>query len=162
MSSRRFSFPFLLLLLGTASLCILGSGVALWAWPGDVQAYRPTAILTILPYSPAAPTPVSPLSTSTLTPTPIPPFVSDTEGIRVGVFVQIRGTGGDGLRLRVAPGLNAPVRFLAREAEVFQVVDGPQQADGYIWWHLRAPYDKNRAGWAVANYLSPLPDTPAP
>jgi beta-xylosidase len=40
---------------------------------------------------------------------------------------------------------------------VFRVDDGPQEADGYQWWHLVAPYDENRAGWAVVNYLSPLP-----
>jgi len=56
--------------------------------------------------------------------------------------------------LRSEPGLKGTVRFLGLEAEVFQVYDGPQQADGYTWWFLVAPYDANVQGWAVANYLN--------
>jgi len=33
------------------------------------------------------------------------------------------------------------------------VVDGPEQADGFIWWYLEAPYDTSRSGWAASQYL---------
>ena len=68
--------------------------------------------------------------------------------------MQITGTGGDGLRLRTEPGLNADVRILGAEAEVFLVQDGPRQVDGYTWWDLVGPYDSTRRGWAVSNYLA--------
>ncbi len=72
----------------------------------------------------------------------------------MGAYVQITGTGGDGLRVRAEAGLKGAVRFIALEAEVFQVTDGPQEADGYTWWYLVAPADESRQGWAASNYLT--------
>ena len=88
-----------------------------------------------------------------LTPTlPVPP--SPLPGIlAMGAYVQVSGTGGDGLRLRTLPSLESDVLFLAIESEVLQVRDGPHQEDGYTWWYLVAPYDETRYGWAVSNYL---------
>lgn len=77
--------------------------------------------------------------------------------IAVGGYVQITGTGGEGLRIRSAPGLNSDTVFRGDESETFTVQDGPQQADGYTWWYVVAPYDKTRAGWAAANYLAVVP-----
>jgi hypothetical protein len=68
-------------------------------------------------------------------------------------YVQITGTGGDGLRLRTEAGLGSEVRFLGLEDEVFLIQDGPQNADGYVWWYLVAPFDETRRGWAVSNFL---------
>ena len=110
-----------------------------------------TAILQVIPvptFTPTLPPPTpSPELTATL---PVPPASGN---ITVGSFVQVTGTGGDGLRLRSDPGLNGTPRFLGMETEVFQVSDGPRQADGYTWWLLVAPYDSSVQGWAVANYL---------
>ncbi|HNN14828.1 MAG TPA: hypothetical protein PKL78_14805, partial [Anaerolineales bacterium] len=98
------------------------------------------ADLTMIPaptHTPAAsatPT-VDPLATPTLDPTVI----------NINGYAQITGTGGDGLRIRSAPGLNSDTVFRGEEAEVFVVKDGPQNADGYIWWYLVAPYDDTRA-----------------
>ena len=112
-----------------------------------------TAVLNVIPYPSSTPTSLIP--TPTLAPQPsgeVPP--APGPGLIItGDFVQISGTGGDGLRLRSEPGLNAAVNFLAYEGEIFQVSDGPKEADGYTWWYLVAPYDKSVQGWAVANYL---------
>ena len=80
--------------------------------------------------------------------------VAPTWVIAVGAYVQISGTGGDGLRLRTDPGLDSEVRILGAESEVFQVEDGPKDVDGFTWWYLVGPYDASRRGWAVSNYLS--------
>lgn len=72
-------------------------------------------------------------------------------------YVQISGTEGDGLRLRDAPGLNSEPLFLGYDAEVFQILDGPQEKDGYTWWYLIAPYDETRNGWAAASFLEWIP-----
>jgi hypothetical protein len=45
------------------------------------------------------------------------------------------------------------VRILGAEEEIFLVIDGPQQADGYTWWNLEGPFDETRHGWAVSNFL---------
>jgi hypothetical protein len=77
--------------------------------------------------------------------------------IGIGGYVQISGTEGDGLRIRSSVGLNGDTVFRGEESEVFVVRDGPQEADGYAWWYLVAPYDETRAGWAVADYLAVVP-----
>lgn len=100
-------------------------------------------------------TPLAPLASPTPTPQPTQPNSGDIPLglLAAGAEVQITGTGGDGLRLRADPGLEGTVRFLAIDGEVFQVMDGPRQADGYTWWRLQAPYDPNVTGWAVEDFF---------
>jgi hypothetical protein len=94
--------------------------------------------------------------------TPIPTSTSIfflPEGvIGVGIYVQVTGTGGSGLRMRGEPGLDGSINFSALDAEVFLVINGPITADGYVWWHLEAPYDQNRNGWSAADFLTPIKD----
>ena len=80
--------------------------------------------------------------------------VTQSDDIVVGARVQIKGTGGDGLRLRTDPGLENDVLLVGSEAEVFLVNDGPVEMDDYTWWYLVGLYDETRVGWAVSNYLS--------
>ncbi|HLA97935.1 MAG TPA: hypothetical protein VJL34_05740 [Anaerolineales bacterium] len=143
-------------ILGTFFLGLVLSGMtalALWiARPGPAASAPPTAVLQVIPIpspTPILPTPTLAEATATLAVPPSPP----PGVIGVGAYVQVSDTGGDGLRMRREPGLEGEVLFLGLEAEVFQVVDGPQPADGYTWWLLTAPYDESVRGWAVANYL---------
>jgi len=93
--------------------------------------------------------------TPTLDPNVTPTLAAGTIGI--GGYVQIKGTEGQGLRIRSAAGLNGETVFRGEEAEVFTVRDGPQVVDGYTWWYLVAPYDETRAGWAAADFLAVVP-----
>lgn len=88
----------------------------------------------------------------TETPTPVPPPIAE-EGIGIGALVEITGTAGDGLRLREQPSLDGKIAFLGLENEVFEVREGPIEGDGYVWWYLSNPYNAEKEGWAVANYL---------
>ncbi len=121
--------------------------------PSSADAGQVTAVLTLIAAPPATPTapPVAAASATAATeeelPTPMPGVIS------LGAYVQIIGTGGDGLRLRDQPGLDGKVLLLGSEAEVFRVQDGPREVDGYTWWYLVGPFDETRRGWAVANYL---------
>lgn len=126
--------------------------------PQPGLAQEPTAILTVISAPTSTPT-LHDLLESTTTPTPSPSSIT-IGGIGQGIFVQISGTGGNGLRLRKEPGTQSDVLFLGYEAEVFKVTDGPQELDGYIWWYLTAPYDVNRSGWAASNYLSVIETEP--
>ena len=83
----------------------------------------------------------------------IGPENSVGKDIVLNAYVQIFGTGGDGLRFRDAPGLSGQVKFVASEAEIFIVKDGPTNMDGYTWWYLVGPFDESRDGWAVSNFL---------
>lgn len=104
------------------------------------------AALTIIP---------NPTRTPTLTPTLSPVTVTPTAAarIQVGGYVQIIGTGGEGLRLRQDPSLNSKVDYLGMEDEIFLVADGPVEQDGYLWWFLQAPANQSRQGWGAANFM---------
>jgi hypothetical protein len=116
-----------------------------------------SAIFTIIPAATSTPRPLPP----TLTPIPATPTTSPTPApgqIAIGVYVE-PSTGGDGLRIHVAPSLSAELAFPnpAFDSEVFLVTKGPEEADGYTWWYLTASYDTSRAGWAVQDYLKAIP-----
>ena len=117
-----------------------------------------TAMLFVIEASTITPLPTP--SAPTHTPPPNPQADVSGQPIEIGSYIQVSGTGIDGLRVRVSPGLSSQVRFVAIEAEVFQVIDGPQNIDGYEWWHLQAPYDETINGWAVAQYLGVIQRTP--
>ncbi len=96
-----------------------------------------------------------PVATTTPTQAPAQNGIPPSNGsIAVGMYVQITGTGGVGLKIRDQPGTSSKQLFLGMESEVYLVQDGPKQKDGYTWFYLVAPYDKNRSGWAASNYLS--------
>ena len=139
---------------------------ALWAGalllPAPDAALGQGAWLTVIPAPAATATPRATSTPLIATTTPVAPPPPREGVVTVGAYVQIRGTGGDGLRLRAQPGLDAPILALAKEEEVFRVAEGPHSADGYTWWRLEAPDGAPRGGWAVANYLSVLPVTAMP
>lgn len=156
LSELRRVFRSWIILIGLLLAAIILLVAYLWAGnsrPLDASRTPVAAVITIIP----APTytPIPP-PTPVITPTPVeqvPP--SPPPGtFSIGAYVQIVGTGGDGLRLRTEPGLDSQVRLLGAEAEVFQIREGPQDVAGYTWWYLVAPYDESRQGWAVSNYLA--------
>jgi hypothetical protein len=157
--NRKFS----ILIIGVG----LGGGVLLFILfllliqPSRETAYFPTADILVLP-GPSA-TPIVTLEvvpTVTVTQTQVFLTPGSSGVIQIGGYVQITGTGGEGLRLRTGPGKSNPPRFLGMDAEVFKVIEGPQEADGITWWHLEAPYDQNRNGWAAADYLTIVANPP--
>jgi len=125
---------------------------------GDIRA-----LMTVIPAPSGTPlptfTPTIDPHAPTPTPTPAPGQIT------IGSYIQIKGTEGQGLRIRSAPGLNGNPLFMGFDAEVFVVNDGPRQADGYTWYYLVAPYDTTRAGWAASDFFSMIPppeDTETP
>jgi hypothetical protein len=133
----------------SVGLCLLMAFLLVVLLPVKPAVGKVVAALTIIP-APSATSTISP-EESVITQTPEAQTIG---GISVGQYVQISGTGGDGLRLRNGAGRNFDPLFLGFESEVFQVTDGPKLADGLTWWFLTAPYDAKRKGWAAADYLS--------
>ena len=115
----------------------------------------PVLGMTIVPAKTFTPTAILQFEQPTATPTM--PLVG---GIRAGMYVQILGTGGSGLRIRDAAGLSSNVKFYGLDDEVFLVKDGPVEQDGYTWWLLVAPYDETRNGWAASNFLGIVEQQP--
>ena len=109
------------------------------------------ALITVIPAATS-----TPMIGLTLVPTPTLEQIEITINnykFQVGEYAQITGTSGDGLRLRSGPSRTNSVNFIGMDAEVFEIVDGPVEADGFVWWYLEAPYDKTRNGWSVDEYL---------
>jgi hypothetical protein len=140
---------FLAMLLLTATLVIV------FALPlqSPVSSSLPTAVLNIIPAATVTPLPPTPTVTPLPSATPEVPPTPQPGEIGVGGYVQVSGTGLDGLRVRWEPGLGAKTLFVAIESEVFQVTDGPREVDGYTWWQLLSPSNAQAQGWAVVNYL---------
>jgi hypothetical protein len=141
--------------LGLAVFFSIAVFLLLWlASPSQLATAPPTAALTVIPGDTSTPVPPTPTATlvgaETEIPTPAPGQIG------IGVYVQIIGTGG-GLNIRANPGLDAPILFLGFDSEVFEVRDGPREADSLTWWQLVTPVDEARSGWAAADFLSVVP-----
>lgn len=136
--------------IGLASVTVVWILLIAAPLPGvPAQAIPP--YFTVFP--PPTYTPVPPTLTITpfYTATPALPTVMPGT-IGVGAMVEVTE---DGLRLRDAPSLTGKILSQATSHELFTVIEGPRQADGYTWWLLQGVYDKSRQGWAVENYLKP-------
>lgn len=142
-------------ILGAVLLAAVAYGVfailVIGSKPKQRDPGSATAIVNVIPA--ATWTQVLPPPTETATPTEQPGGSQALGEIKVGSFVQVSGTEGSGLRLRVEPNLESDVRLLGVEDEIFEVKDGPQEAGGYTWWYVVGPYDESRRGWAVADFL---------
>jgi hypothetical protein len=136
--------------MGLIMTCVLIELFMPRAASGDVVAQ-----MTVIPAPTGTPLPPptptidlnAPTATSTLAP----------GQIGIGSYVQIKGTDGLGLRIRSAPGLDGNPLFIAFDAEVFVVKEGPRKADGYTWYSLVAPYDESRTGWAASDFFTIIP-----
>lgn len=135
--------------------CVCSLYVCLWL---NGLAYQrsftvtPQANITLIA-GPAIPSPDLGLLMSVTPTSTYDPLLSNGTGIQPGSYVQITGTGGSGLNIRNSPELSGNKNFIAGESEVFLVIGGPVNVDGYNWWQLSAPYDEGRQGWAVEDFL---------
>jgi len=113
-------------------------------------------VLTVIPLptatAPVIFTPTAPLL-PTLTRTPPP---GAPKQFTIGELVEVFGTEGKGLRIRENPSLAADILMLGLENEVFEVVEGPRESDGYAWWRLTNPFDRTKQGWAADQFLRAL------
>lgn len=124
----------------------VGAATPIDPWVTLVAAPSPTPTTAASSTPAADPTPTSP-----------PTLDPNTDiGFAIGDLVEVYGTEGDGLRLRVSPSLEATILVLGLESEVFEVVGGPEYSGGYVWVRLVNPFDPLKTGWAVSTYLRRL------
>ncbi|MEA3345497.1 MAG: SH3 domain-containing protein [Chloroflexota bacterium] len=151
-SQRRGRTGFPWLWLGVAFLVVLIlAAIVLWArqhLPAQPSVMEPTSTPTLVQPT-ATPRPPTPTSTPepTVTPTPTPVEIG------AGIEVEVVGTGIDGLSFRSGPGINYARLKIAHDGEIFTVLDGPEEAGDYRWWHLEDT--EGITGWAVEDYLQP-------
>lgn len=132
------------MLIGAIILTIVGGVWLFTRRPRPVDELVPTAI--VLTTTPPPQSATAPTAT---------PAVTETDGIALGIRVQVTGTGDVGLSIRVEPGTTAERLGVAQEGESLLVVGGPQQVDDYTWWRVRDELNPEREGWVVANFLLP-------
>ncbi len=145
----------IVIIAGALIVCIIGIIYLVLLFTGlaykETTALTPQANITIIP---AALVPTIDNNFLIIAPTATQSVNHEaSDQIALESYVQITGTGGNGLRLRANPGTEADVNFIAAELEVFRVIGGPIETGDYIWWQLIAPYDENRQGWAASDYL---------
>jgi len=102
----------------------------------------------------ATPTPVRVQGTLVPPPSTSTPVLAVPQEIAIGVYVQVSGTEGGDLSFRAGPGTNYARLKIVAEGTVLKVLDGPSEADDYVWWQLQDVSD-GVVGWAVADYLEP-------
>lgn len=79
-------------------------------------------------------------ATATPQPTPTQP------ALQVGASAQVSNTQGATLRSRRQPSLAAPTTANFKEGERVNVLEGPIEADGFVWWRIEGP---SGSGWSA-------------
>jgi len=158
---RRVTLPpwaLLAILVGVIILLCVGLVMIVQAIRRGGEEETPVPTFTSTAMMAATDTAVPAGSTPTITPTATVDLpISTPEGtpsgaiIEPGVTVVVQGTQGAGLRLRSEPTTGSGIVTAVREGAVLTVVDGPEEADGFVWWKVRAPDGKE--GWGAANWL---------
>ncbi|MBA3872546.1 MAG: SH3 domain-containing protein [Anaerolineae bacterium] len=76
-----------------------------------------------------------------------PPTATGNSVYAVGVTATVQTTNNDVLNLRNGPGLTFQRLGLVPNGTIVTLIEGPQNADGLIWWRIRLP--NGTEGWVV-------------
>ena len=82
--------------------------------------------------------------------------VGSTGGLAAGSTAYVTRAGGMSLRLRSGPSLNSSVQGGLPPGTQMTLLEGPNQADGHAWWHIRT--SDGRQGWVAGEDLRTQPD----
>lgn len=77
-------------------------------------------------------------------------------GLAAGGTAWVQRAGGKNLRLRNAPGLNSEVLGAISPGTQLSLHEGPQDVDGYSWWHITT--QDGREGWVAGEELVTHPE----
>jgi uncharacterized protein YhaN len=77
-------------------------------------------------------------------------------GLAAGSSAWVTRAGGLPLRLRSGPSLSESVIDRLQPGTQMTLLNGPQQADGHAWWHIRTTNGKE--GWVAGEDLRTQPD----
>lgn len=118
------------------------------ATPATTVAPEPTVTLAAIP----PPANTEPTAEATEEPTAAP---TESGAIAPGARVVVAGTGGAGLRVRQAPGLDTVTLKFVTDGSNLVVVGGPEQAGGLTWW--KVDDQAGAVGWVAAQYIQLAP-----
>jgi|GEM_PF-3297246 len=115
---------------------------------------QPTPIPPVTPQ----PTPVPPVTPQ---PTPVPPVTPQPTPMPPATKVAtVANTGGAGLHLRNAPGINSSIVTTLLDGTQTTVIGGPTVMNGFTWWNIRATVNGVQySGWGgIGEWLAPPPN----
>lgn len=124
-------------------------------------ALAPTTTFAVI--TPTATEYVPPTATPYVAPTdtPIPTAAAqgnaNTTPISVGAKIKIIDTGPNGLNFRKTPSRSGEKIGSLPEGNIYDIVGGPQNADGLVWWQLKDP-GSGQVGWGAADYMQVVPN----
>lgn len=95
----------------------------------------------------------SPTAIPTITPKPTPNLAVPPEEITVGYYAEVANTDGIGVSLRGGPSTNNSRLFTVPEGTILLVIDGPREADTFIWWQVQL--DDGSEGWVAGDFIIP-------
>ncbi|WP_276278962.1 CocE/NonD family hydrolase [Halorussus caseinilyticus] len=75
----------------------------------------------------------------------------NSERLSIGDRVEVN-TGSDRLNIREGPGTGYTAIDAADDGDRGRVVNGPEWADGYVWWKVE--YDNHAEGWSAQDWLT--------
>ncbi|MBC8448771.1 MAG: SH3 domain-containing protein [Chloroflexi bacterium] len=147
-------------LLGLLLLLLLA--VAVWwgarmIFPPAEATPTPAAAATLPPLATPTPAVTTAATVSVATPMPSPTPTPRAPAISVGQTVRIGGTDEEGIRFRLGPGLDYVTLGVLEEGVSLKVLEGPEQADGFVWWRLEM--EDGTIGWAADDWLEPVSGT---
>ncbi len=77
-------------------------------------------------------------------------------GLAAGASAWVTRAGGLPLRLRSGPSLSESVIDRLQPGSQMTLQDGPRNADGHAWWHIRT--EDGKEGWVAGEDLRTQPD----
>jgi len=103
------------------------------------------------------PTATQDLPTPTVLPTATavatPDYDLVPEELTIDFYAEVANTDNVGVTVRGGPSTNNARVTVAPEGAVVLVLDGPEEANDFLWWHIQM--EDGTDGWAVSNYLIP-------
>ncbi len=133
----------------------------LWNPAARPVAVTPTPSPTPIPVPNLIPTPtptVTPTATPTATPTVTPtPTATPVPVLHPGGRARIEA---ETLNVRAGPGVGHERVGVLLQGQTVSLIEGPQEADGYRWWHIRT--EDGLEGWVAegtndVQWVVPLP-----
>jgi hypothetical protein len=101
----------------------------------------------------ATPPQALPTAIPTFTPKPTPNVAIAPEEITVGFYAEVANTDGIGVSLRGGPSTDNSRLFTVPEGTILLVVDGPREANTFIWWQVQL--DDGSKGWVAGDFIIP-------
>jgi hypothetical protein len=146
------------LTLALLLLCLFAIQAALQRGPAVASAGPVEPVLIILTAAPSrtptpTPRPALPTPFPTFTPIPTPDNAIAPPEITAGFYAVVANTDELGLTVRGGPGTQNVILTVVREGTIVLVLDGPSEADDFLWWQLQLP--DGTEGWAVERFLEP-------